>query len=276
MVRGKLRSGGISRVTYLDENGAVHESTGREHLEDLCNKANEEKPQQTSNTPFMTRALLDDVGWVGIVPAVCMLLDGTCDPPEEVDEYTKKLIKQFWKNCKATEHDPLYKITPEEWKSFWKGATERNSCGCDILHFGTWKEGSFSETITELDALLTDIPLQTGYSPLKWRVAIDVLLLKKAGVMLVEKLRIIVLFQGDLNYLNKYIGRHMTKDGEAYTQLAWEQYGSHEGNNAIEQALHKVLSFDLIRQDRMDADMCSNDAKSCYDRIVHSIASILI
>jgi hypothetical protein len=44
-------------------------------------------------------------------------------PPEEVDEYTKKLIKQFCQNRKATEHDPLYKITPEEWKYFWKGAT---------------------------------------------------------------------------------------------------------------------------------------------------------
>jgi hypothetical protein len=56
----------------------------------------------------------------------------------------------------------------------------------------------------------------------------------------------------------------------------WEQYGSREGKNAIEQALNKVLSFDLIRQARMDADMCSNDAKSCCDRIVHSIASILM
>jgi hypothetical protein len=157
-------------------------------------------------------------------------------PPEEVDEYTKKLIKQFWQNRKSTEHDPLYKITPEEWKSFWKGATEWTSCG-------TWKAGSFSETITELDALLTEIPLQNGYSPLRWRVAIDALLLNKSGVTLVEKLRKIVLFQGDFNYLNKYIERHMMKDGEAYEQLAYEQYGSREGNNAIDQALNKVLSF---------------------------------
>jgi hypothetical protein len=81
-----------------------------------------------------------------------------------------------------------------------------------------------------------------------WLVAIDALLLKKSGVTVVEKLRPIILFQGDLNYLNKYIGRLMMKDGEAYKQLAWEQYGSHEGNNAIEQGLNKVLSFDLIQQ----------------------------
>jgi hypothetical protein len=179
MVRGKLRSGGVSRVTYLDENWVVHESTGREHLEELCNKANEAKLQQISYTPFMTWALQEDVGWVGIGPAVCMMLDGTFDPPEEVDEYTKKLIKKFQKNRKATEYEPLYKITPEEWKSFWKWTIERKSCGCDRLHFGTCKVGSFSETITELDALLTDIPLQTGYYPIRWRVAIDALLLKK-------------------------------------------------------------------------------------------------
>jgi hypothetical protein len=124
------------------------------------------------------------VGWLGTGPSVCMMLDGTYDPPEEVDEYIKKLSKQFQQNFKAAEYDP----SPEEWNSFCKGATERKSCGCDILHFGTWKSEFFSETITELDALLTDIPLHTGYSPLRWSAAIDALLLKKAGVTLVEKL----------------------------------------------------------------------------------------
>jgi hypothetical protein len=81
MVRGKLRSGGVSTVTYLDENGVVHESTGREHREDFCNKANEAKLQQTADTPFLTGALQEDVKWIGIVPSVCMMLDGTYEPP---------------------------------------------------------------------------------------------------------------------------------------------------------------------------------------------------
>jgi hypothetical protein len=170
----------------------------------------------------------------------------------------------------------MHKITPDEWRSFWKGATERTSYGCNILHFGTWKSGSFSKTITELDALLTDIPLQTGYSHLRWRVAIDALILKKAEVALVEKLGTIVLFQGDFNYMNKHIGHHMMKDSEAYDQLTWEQYGSRKVQKAINQALNKVLSFDLIRHAWLDAAMCSNDAKSCYDRILHAIVSILM
>jgi hypothetical protein len=91
-----------------------------------------------------------------------------------------------------------------------------------------------------------------------------------------EKLCTSVIFQGDFNYLNKYIGRHMMENDEAYEQLVWEKYGSREGKNAIDQALNKVLSFDLIRQAQMDAAMCSNDSKRCYDRIVHSITSIIM
>jgi hypothetical protein len=68
----------------------------------------------------------------------------------------------------------------------------------------------------------------------------------------------------------------MMKDGKSYEHLGREKYGSRKGKNAIEQALNNILSIDLIRQARMDAPMCSNDAKSCYDRIVHAIASILM
>jgi hypothetical protein len=81
LVLGKLRSGGVYRVTYLDNNGVLRESTGREHLEDLCNKANEEKLQQKADTPFMTGALQEDMGWLGIYLSVCMMLDSTYDPP---------------------------------------------------------------------------------------------------------------------------------------------------------------------------------------------------
>jgi hypothetical protein len=73
-----------------------------------------------------------------------MMLDDTYDPPEDLDEYTKKMIKQVRQINKAQEHETMYKITLDEWRYFWKGTTEGTSCGCDILHFETWKAGSFS------------------------------------------------------------------------------------------------------------------------------------
>jgi hypothetical protein len=63
----------------------IHESKGRKHIEELCNNVNEAKLQQ-ANTSFTTRALQDDDGWLGIGPVVCMMLDGTYEPHEEVYE----------------------------------------------------------------------------------------------------------------------------------------------------------------------------------------------
>lgn len=43
---------------------------------------------------------------------------------------------------------------------------------------------------------------------------------------------------------------------------------------AISHCLNKRLTFDYCRQLRRAAAVCSNDANSCYHRIVHSVASI--
>jgi hypothetical protein len=91
------------------KNGVVHESIGREHLEEMCNKFNESKLQQKADTPFTKGALLEDVVWLWTGPSICMMLDGTYEAPEEVDEYTKKLINQFRQNRKANEHAPCIK-----------------------------------------------------------------------------------------------------------------------------------------------------------------------
>jgi hypothetical protein len=48
----------------------IRESTGREHLDELCKKSNEAKLQQSAYTPFMKGALQEDVGWIWIGPAV--------------------------------------------------------------------------------------------------------------------------------------------------------------------------------------------------------------
>jgi hypothetical protein len=49
-------------------------------------------------------------------------------------------------------------------------------------------------------------------------------------------------------------------------------YGSRKKQQAIEAALNKVLTQDSWRQKRQSGALCSNDAKSCYDRVVHSFA----
>ncbi len=66
----------------------------------------------------------------------------------------------------------------------------------------------------------------------------------------------------------------MMYTAEQLQVVAKERYGSRKNKAAIEQCLNKRLTFDLARQLKRPLAMCSNDAKSCYDRIVHSVASL--
>lgn len=80
---------------------------------------------------------------------------------------------------------------------------------------------------------MTNIPMVTGYSPSRWRTAIDAMLLKKAGNYQVTALRTIVLLEADYNWMNKFPGRKMMKFAEQHKQLAPEQYGSRKFHKAI-------------------------------------------
>jgi hypothetical protein len=103
---------------------------------------------------------------------------------------------------------------------------------------------------------------------------VDVMLRKKEGISLIDYVRTIVLFHVNFKYLNKFVGLKMMWNAEFFGQLASEQFGSGSGHRAIEQAWNKRLSFDLVRQKRRTSALCSNDMKSWYDRVVHSVASI--
>ena len=53
--------------------------------------------------------------------------------------------------------------------------------------------------------------------------------------------------------------------------IAPEQYGCRKGKSAIEHILNKRFSYDIIQQLQCPGALCSNDAKSCNDRILYVI-----
>jgi hypothetical protein len=84
----------------------------------------------------------------------------------------------------------------------------------------------------------------------------------------------IILFVADCNYAFKHLGWAMMKKAETQKSIVSEQFGSRKAHKAIDQALNKVLTNDLLQQLKVPGAICSNDAKSCYDLIVHAPASL--
>lgn len=128
--------------------------------------------------------------------------------------------------------------------------------------------------LAEVDALMAHLPYLHGFSPERWQKGRDIMLEKKPGIRQINTLRAILLYEADFNQNNKRLGREMLHRAEKHNAVAPEQYGSRKNMSAVDQSLNKALTFDLWRQQRQRGALCSNDAKSCYDRIVHNVASL--
>jgi len=144
------------------------------------------------------------------------------------------------------------------------------------IHFGHYIAGTFNPEILVINATLANIPLHSGFTYDRWKKGVNVMIEKMCGDFNVEKLWIILLFEADFNANNKWIGQAIMYQVEQANLLAEEQFGSHKFKSAIHQWLNKQLFYDLVQFRRQLAALCSNDAKSCYDRITLLAAALCL
>ena len=62
--------------------------------------------------------------------------------------------------------------------------------------------------------------------------------------------------------------------GELHNTLAPEQYGSCKHMSASQASVNNRLMYDLMHQTCQGGIVCANNAKSCYDQIVHLVLSL--
>ncbi len=131
------------------------------------------------------------------------------------------------------------------------------------------------DLIAELECNLINLALSSGYSLDRWKqLLIDVMILNKSGHTQLSSLRTICLFPVDCNFAFKHVGREMIWLVEAKNSLAPEQYGSRKVHWAIDLVVNKALTYNLLCQLKRTGAICSNDARSCYDLIGHTQASL--
>lgn len=160
-------------------------------------------------------------------------------------------------------------LSVEEHKKAWK--KQRINTGSDSrgLSYSHFKIAATDDRIAEVDSLFRNIPYTKGISPAPWRNVTDFQLLKKEGVFEADLMRTIQLYMADFNINNKRLGRDVVFHAEEMGYLPDELTGSRKGKMASLTILNKILINDLWCLRRIAAALCSTDAKSCYDRVIH-------
>lgn len=227
-----------------------------------------EKYQQSFRTPFLTSPLKEEFGFKGLTRAAQEVLGGVYEPGNQMDQSSREFIAELeMPQAVRTLGPQTMVIEVESFRTFWKKARENTSCYPDDLSFATMKAGATDDTISELECEMINIAMKSGYSPECWRYLLDVMILKKIGITHLSSLRTICLFPVDCNSSSKHIGHEMIKIAEATNSLAPEQSSSRRNHRAIDLAVNKALTYDLLCQLKRPGTICSNDARSCYNLI---------
>ena len=151
-------------------------------------------------------------------------------------------------------------------------------------HYGHYKTASVAARlpedhsdhttlIAELYAKMWSLPLQHGFAPTRWCKCIDAILEKLPGKPVIEKLRIIMLYEADFNFVLKLIwGKRLVRHAEKHGCLGKSNHGSRSGRQTTDAQLEKLLLYDITRLTRTSLVTVDNDAKSCYDRIIKPLS----
>jgi hypothetical protein len=133
-----------------------------------------------------------------------------------------------------------------------------------------------ADQIITLQTKLCKLALKHGHVWKQWQDIISVMIEKKPGVYLLEKLRTIHLFEADYNWtLGLIFGNRMVHSAEKQGHLNNSQWGSRPGRSTEEALIHKIISYEISRTTRTPLGTLDNDAKACYDRIVMLFALML-
>ena len=209
-------------------------------MEIAIKNANEDKLQQSDNTPLRQEPICSIIDeshlnyerWERI-------LTGELDIPPNAEPGTKLWLEKMRETSSSITTVPIA-IDTESYIDSWKRMKETTK-SAPGLHFGHFKAASDqTPTAAAVHAILAEIPIITGYSPMRWRSCTDAMLRKKANDIRPEKLRLITLMAADFNHNNKLIGKNIMWNGEKHRKFATEQFGSGPPRYVVSRGQYEV------------------------------------
>ena len=257
--------------------GVKSEFTGKDPVKECVRRECEVRFQLGHSAPINKTLLAEDLKYLGDSEIAKKIFTGTYEIPDEVDNATALILTEIGKlGMKITRGEEKdIEITPDDFKRYWKRVDEGTSSSMAGLHHGHYKAAVKSDVSCKALLLQMTVIVRSGIPPDRWSIALQVLLEKVAGVCIVEKLRMIQLYEGDFNWFNKFIFGDMAMKALTEAGSLPEEHFSQGQSTAEDAAFDKTLTTDISRQARHPMAVVSVDAEKCYDRVNHLLMSLV-
>ena len=259
-------------------NGRVITHTDKAGVEGAIQRECETRFRLGHSAPIEKTLLGEEVGYLSDSKVAQDIIMGTYEIPADMEEGTALLLTEIGKvgNAVREKGPPSHLlVTKKDYQTFWPRLNENTSSSFSGFHLGHHMSAAKSDEMSELLSDQMNLIISSGVCPTRWGVALQVLLEKVAGDCLVSKLRSIQLYEADYNWFNKLVFNDKAMSALQSTGLMPEEHFSQKQSLAEDAVFDKVLTLDLSRQSRLPMALVSIDAAQCYDRVNHTMMSLV-
>lgn len=288
----RKQNGGIEFIMVQDEADSTKWRSIFDQEEIVARLMDRNKTHfgQAHGTPFTIGTLRGLFEWSGNTENGDRVVDGTFQVSEhDLDEATESILRHLNDTTTLPEIDD--KLTEHDIRQGFKRWKEGTATSQD-RHLGLYKalmayekqeydeEGNeLPKTSTAMYTVLAQVinaANSQGYVLSRWRRVTNAMIEKIPGKPRIDKLRVIHLFEADFNlFIGILWGRRLMWNAEDHGYLSDEQWGGRGGRMCSDVVLLKHFTYLFSHLTKTTLGTFDNDAKSCYDRIIVSLAMLI-
>eukprot|EP00957_Ditylum_brightwellii_P104210 7937134-Ditylum_brightwellii.AAC.1 len=166
-------------------------------------------------------------------------------------------------------------LTLKEYKAAVTKKSEMTTSSPSGRHYGHYKAVLTDDSICIVHTIMMTLPLRFGFTPRRWQKAIDVMLEKDHGNPKINRLRIIVIVEGDMNLIMKIIwNKCLVLTAESSNFLSPVQFGNRKGKAYLDALLLKIITMDCLRLFHLNGAVLNNNAMACYNRMIPELTAL--
>jgi hypothetical protein len=265
--------------------GAHERITDENTIETLLLRRNRSKLTEAVISPFCRGSLADLIDENGRCHISTSIIEGNfnTDLIDTMDDVKHKpLLKVLIKEL-ARKRDQEGRmvgnvdtsITMKDFQEMFKKKNELTSCGPRGIIMPHWKIITESDHLSTIQAWLMEAPFKHGFTYQEWAISVHCMLMKD-DLPFYHRLRIIQLFEGDMNGAFQLLfGRRQMDYMELNNLNSDATYGGRKGKGC-HQALNRIQYTTLYsRTMRQQLGLVDVDATGCFDRMVGRLLSLI-
>jgi hypothetical protein len=245
--------------------------------------------RQAEFTPLATPEVIRKIGFGADTDRSEKLLEGNYDPTDITDdEWSRYLLTSMKRHSKELKIEITAEKMMDKYRR-WKERTSTSPSGRHLGHFHALfrpLKAKDDDDRDRLEGIRTDIiemhakMLQTAYDNehvyKRWEYILTCMLGKDTGIPRIHRLRVIHLYECDLNLQFSIFFRELDQHCEDNFLINKGVYGCRPNRRAIDPVFVDVTQTEMAMVTRKPLVKFNNDATACFDRILVHLLNLCL